>query len=218
MNEKIARKIGEEAEALLDLGLRLRGDLGATSASRRRPGRACRAAVATSSSGGTEPSPCTSTASMKPGLAMNSSAVGASNNAHVALPGEMMSSYSMMPTSVNVREPLSALTFTSSPSTKPPSCAVSVSSATSSPPAGSRPSFTRHTDRSPSLTVAPNVGAVGRSIGSPSLAMTTASPCTDACASADAGHRPHLVERCRPAAGRGARGRTSSPPSWLLCT
>ena len=44
----------------------------------------------TSTSSETEPSPFTSTASTKPGLATNSSAVGASNNAHVALPGETM--------------------------------------------------------------------------------------------------------------------------------
>ena len=44
-----------------------------------------------------------------------------------------------------------------------------VSSATSVGPLGRRPSATRHTDSDPWLTVAPNVGAVGRSIGSPVL-------------------------------------------------
>ena len=48
---------------------------------------------------------------------MYSSAVAGENSAQVALPGEMIESYSTMPTSVNVREPLSPFTFTLSPST-----------------------------------------------------------------------------------------------------
>src|SRR3954452_13492112 len=59
-----------------------------------------------------------------------------------------------------------------------------VSSASSVGPFGRRPSAIRHTDNGPWLTVAPNVGAVGRSIGSPCLSITTASPCTKAWASA----------------------------------
>ncbi|CAB5000531.1 unannotated protein [freshwater metagenome] len=76
---------------------------------------------------------------------------------------------------MNFRDPLLLFTFTLSPSWYAPSRAVSVSSAISVPPTGRRPSFTFHTDNSPELTVAPNVGAVGRSIGSPFFPMTTAS-------------------------------------------
>jgi len=154
---------------------------------------------------------------MKPGLAMNSSAVLPSNNAQVALPGEMMSSYSTIPTNVNTREPLSAFTVTSSPRANPPSCAVSVSSTMSLPPSGRRPSARRQTDSSPSLIAAPKVGAVGRSIGVPSLAMTTASPCTAACASATPG-----TARISSRISAGSRSRRSRPNRFstelLLCT
>ena len=56
-----------------------------------------------SSSSLTEPSPRTCTASTKPGLATNSCAVGRSNSANVAPPGESASPKRAMPTSVNSR-------------------------------------------------------------------------------------------------------------------
>ena len=175
INEKMTRKMVRKLR-LFSISVWLWAVISAEVSVSATVGSSVASIRVTNSSAETLPSPCTSTASMKPGLAMNSSAVGASNNAHVALPGEMMSSYSMMPTSTNDREPLSELTFTVSPSVNPPSAAVSVSSATSPAPTGRRPSFTFQIDSSPSFTVAPNVGAVGRSIGVPSSAITTASP------------------------------------------
>ena len=83
----------------------------------------------------------------------------------MALPGEMIASYWTMPTSVKSREPASAFTLTVSPTAKPSSAAVTLSITISVGPAGRRPSMTFHRLSSPVLTVAPNVGAVGRSSG-----------------------------------------------------
>src|SRR4051794_23216404 len=111
-----------------------------------------------------------------------------------------------MPTSVKSREPPSELTLTVSPIAYPASCAVIVSSATSFGPFGRRPAATRQTDNGPWFTVAPNVGAVGRSIGSPCLSITTASPCTNACASAT----PSTAATCS-STSTGSRSRRSKP-------